>query len=130
MRVLRRVDLGRRQELLRRLDRYVGRLVEELEPQAVVLFGSFARGDVHEASDLDLLVVADFPEAFLERIGRLLELASGLGLPLEPVGYTREEVLAMWQQGNRFLQEVVRTGRLVYGSWPAGIGVGGEGPGG
>jgi len=62
--------------------------VERLEPQAVVLFGSFARGDVHEASDLDLLVVADFPEPFLERIGRLLELASDLELPLEPVGYT------------------------------------------
>jgi len=100
--VLRRVHLGRRQEILRRLDRYVGRLVERLEPQAVVLFGSFARGDVHEASDLDLLVVADFPEPFLERIGRLLELASDLELPLEPVGYTSEEVVAMWQQGNRF----------------------------
>jgi hypothetical protein len=104
-------------------------VVEELRPQAVVLYGSFARGDVHEASDLDLLVVADFSEPFLERIGRLLALAHGLPLPLEPVGYRPEEVVAMWRGGNRFLQEVVRTGRLVYGSWPAGIGAGGEGPG-
>ncbi|GBD10758.1 hypothetical protein HRbin23_00404 [bacterium HR23] len=118
MRVLRRVDLGGRQELLRRLDRHVGRLVEEREPQAVVLFGAFPRGDVRETSDLDLLVVADFPEAFLERIGRLLE----------PVGYT-SEVLAMWRQGNRFLQEVVRTGRLLCGSWPGAIGTAEEGPG-
>ena len=102
MRKLRRVHLGRREEVLPHLEAYVGRVVEELRPQAVVLYGSFARGDVHEASDLDLLVVADFPEPFLERIGRLLELASDLELPLEPVGYTSEEVVAMWQQGNRF----------------------------
>jgi predicted nucleotidyltransferase len=124
VRVLRRVHLGGRQELLRRLGVYVERLAERVQPQAVVLFGSFAKGDVHEGSDLDLLVVADFREPFLERIGRLLELGADLGLPLEPVGYRPEEVEAMWGQGNRFLEETVRTGRLLYGSWPGAIGAG------
>jgi predicted nucleotidyltransferase len=121
VRVLRRVDLGRRQELLRQLDLYLKRLVERLQPQAVVLFGSFAREDVHEGSDIDLLVVAPFQEPFLERIGRLLELGADLGLPLEPVGYRPEEVEAMWRSGNRFLQAAVRTGRLLYGSWTGAV---------
>lgn len=118
MRKLRRVHLGRREEVLGQLEVYLRRLAERLQPQAVVLFGSFARGEVNEGSDLDLLVVADFRQPFLERIGLLLELAAGLSLPLEPVGYRPEEVVAMWRAGNRFLYEVVRTGRLLQGSWP------------
>ncbi len=121
MRVLRRVHLGGRQELLRQLGVYVRRLAERLQPRAVVLFGSFAKDDVHAGSDLDLLVVADFREPFLERIGLLLELGPDLALPLEPVGYRPEEVEAMWRQGNPFLQEVVRTGRLLHGSWPEAV---------
>lgn len=40
----------------------VMRLVAELHPERVVLFGSHARGDIHEASDIDLLlVVPDLP---------------------------------------------------------------------
>lgn len=122
--ILRRVHLGGREELLRQLGVYVQRLVERLQPRAVVLFGSFARGDVHEGSDLDLLVVADFREPFLERIGLLLELGADLGLPLEPVGYRPDEVEAMWRQGNHFLEEVVRTGRLLHGSWPEAVATG------
>jgi len=30
----------------------------------VYLFGSFAKGEVHEASDIDLIIVGDFKEKF------------------------------------------------------------------
>jgi predicted nucleotidyltransferase len=59
---LRRVDIERVPEILRRLEEYVGALVEELNPHLVILFGSFARGeDINEGSDIDLLVVAGLP---------------------------------------------------------------------
>ncbi len=121
MRKLRRIHPGRRQEVLGQLELYLRRLEERLPPQAVALFGSFATGEVHEGSDLDLLVAADSQVPFLERIGLLLELAQGLSLPLQPVGYRPEEVVAVWRSGNRFLQEVVRTGRLLRGSRPEGL---------
>jgi HEPN domain-containing protein len=41
----------------RDLDRAVRRLVDELHPLAVYLFGSRARGDAHQDSDYDLMVV-------------------------------------------------------------------------
>jgi len=93
-------------------------VVEVLKPRAVVLFGSFARGDINEGSDVDLLVVADFKEPFLDRIKLLLDLNDGTGLPLEPVGYTVEEFQEMRKKGNRFLKEVLRTGKLLFGSLP------------
>jgi predicted nucleotidyltransferase len=90
-------------------------VVQRLRPRCVLLFGSFARGDVHEGSDVDVLVVADFAVSFLDRIRLLLDLNDGIGLPLEPVGYTPEEFQHMRETGNRFVQEVLETGRVLYG---------------
>lgn len=98
---------------------YVDRLVRVWRPRAVLLFGSFARGDIHEGSDVDIAVIADFREPFLDRIRRLLDLNEGLRLPLEPVGYTPEEFQKMWKAGNRFVREIVAHGRVLYGDLAA-----------
>ena len=39
------------------IDEAVKLLVDEFDPLQIILFGSYARGDAHDASDLDLLVV-------------------------------------------------------------------------
>jgi predicted nucleotidyltransferase len=115
VRKLRRVDPRRSAEVLDKIRAYTDRVVERLRPQCVLLFGSFARGDVHEGSDVDVLVVADFAVPFLDRIRLLLDLNDGIGLPLEPVGYTPEELRHMRATGNRFVQEVLETGQVLYG---------------
>ena len=45
------------------LERVVGQIVEKVDPVAIYLFGSRARGDADEDSDYDLLIVVpdDFP---------------------------------------------------------------------
>ena len=48
-------------ELRSKLDEAVRRIVEMSNPQAVILFGSWAEGQEHEGSDVDLLVVAETP---------------------------------------------------------------------
>lgn len=52
----RRRARGRRQEALDRLDDLVAILVERFDADAVVLFGSLARGDFGLESDIDLAV--------------------------------------------------------------------------
>lgn len=116
MRKLCRVDLGAREEIYERIERYKSLVVEKLKPQAVVLFGSFATGDVNEGSDVDILVIADFRQSFFDRIGLLMDLNDETGLPLEPVGYTPEEVRTMKERGNRFIDEVLATGKLLHGA--------------
>ena len=81
----------------------------------MILFGPFVRRDVNEGSDVDLVVVADFEEPFLDRIKLLLDLNDGIGLPLEPVGYTLEGFRRTRREGNRFVQEVVEGGEVLYG---------------
>ncbi len=71
------------------------------------VFGSFVTGDLHEGSDIDLLVVADFPEPFLDRIARVLAMTD---LPIEPLVYTQAEFRAMRERGNPLVREVLETG--------------------
>lgn len=115
---LRRVDIERSEEVFDGIRRYTERVIEKLNPQTVILFGSFARRDINEGSDVDISVVADFKEAFLDRIKTLLDLNDGIGLPLKPIGYTPEEFQKMREEGNRFIQEVLETGEALYGTIP------------
>lgn len=118
MRKLCRVDLGRSEEIIAKIDRYKDLVVKALKPHAVVLFGSFAKGEINEGSDVDIIVIADFQESFLDRIKLLLDLNAAVKLPLEPVGYTPKEFQGMNETGNRFIQEVLATGKVLYGKIP------------
>ena len=112
-----RVDITKSEEIFEKIDRYVEEIVKKLNPRCVILFGSFARHDISEGSDVDLLVVADFEEDFLRRIGTLLKL-NELGLPLEPVGYTPEEFKRMKEEGNVFIEGVLNSCKVLYGEIP------------
>lgn len=105
-----RVHPEHREELLARLTAFVAELKAKHRVQAVYLFGSFARGEVHEGSDIDLVIVGDFSERLFERIGRILALTD---LPIEPLVYTREEFEAMKREGNPFIGEVLATGKVL-----------------
>jgi predicted nucleotidyltransferase len=41
------------------LDQIVQRIVDRLDPEKIILFGSHSRGEAREDSDIDLLVVAE-----------------------------------------------------------------------
>lgn len=95
-------------------------LKEKLRLVHVVFFGSFAKGDINEGSDVDIVVVTGFKEGFLERVKLSLDLNGEIMLPLEPVGYTSEEFQRMKEKGNPFIREVLASGKLLYGMIPEG----------
>jgi len=88
-------------------------------PQKVILFGSFARGDDHGLSDVDLLIIKETDRPFVERIGEVLALCDTV-LPIEPLVYTPEELARMMEEGNPFIEQVLREGKVIYESEPAG----------
>ncbi len=89
------------------------------QPQRVILFGSFARGDDHGLSDVDLLIVKETDRPFVERIGEVLALCDTV-LPVEPLVYTPEELARLIEEGNPFIEQVLREGKVIYESEPAG----------
>jgi predicted nucleotidyltransferase len=102
-----RVDLERSEEIFSKIEEYKQAAIKKLKPHAIILYGSFARGDFNEGSDVDMVFVADFKEPFLDRIKLLLDLNDEIKLPLEPVGYTVDEFSKMFLEGNSFILEVV-----------------------
>ena len=104
-------------KILEQIEEYCQEVKERLNPQAIILFGSFAKGDINEASDIDIMVIADFKESPLDRIKLLLDL-NKFRLPIEPIGYTPEEFRQMRARRNRFIEEVVESCRVIYGQLP------------
>ncbi|MDD3622941.1 MAG: nucleotidyltransferase domain-containing protein [Methanofollis sp.] len=73
----------------------------------IILFGSVARGSLHEGSDIDLIVVGDFSERFHRRIAALLDLTD---LPVEPFCYTPEEFEHLVEEQNPFILSALSEG--------------------
>ncbi len=96
------------------LDRILAGLCR-YRPQKVILFGSFARGDYHALSDVDLLIIKETDRSFVERIGDVLALCD-YSIPLEPLVYTPEEFEQMRREDNPFIEQVLREGRVIYES--------------
>ncbi len=110
-----RVNIERSGEVRQKIDEYVREVRRKLHPSLVILFGSFASGDINEGSDVDILVVADFKEEFLDRIGLLMDL-NRFRIPIEPVGYTPKEFEKMKRKGNLFVTEVLEKGKILFKS--------------
>lgn len=76
------------------MDRGVKRALLDIKkaykPERMILFGSQARGDTHEGSDVDIIIIKRTDRRFLDRIGDVLDLWNNK-IPLEPIVYTPEE---------------------------------------
>jgi predicted nucleotidyltransferase len=70
----------------------VDRLVTAANPSKVILFGSYARGDATNDSDLDLMVIErELPNKFEEMI-RLKQVLRSLHIPVDVLVYSEEYV--------------------------------------
>ncbi len=90
----------------------VERLVRELDPERILLFGSHARGTAGRRSDLDLIVVWDTQLQPLERIGRVLALLADAPRPVDVLVYTPAEFAE--RVDLPFLRGVLREARVLY----------------
>jgi hypothetical protein len=106
------INIKRSKEILK-IERYKRKIIKTLSPQKIILFGSFGRGDFNQGSDIDLIVICDCKENFLDRIKALLE-SNDLHLPVEPIGYTQDEFKQMAEEENPFIAEILQKGIPIY----------------
>jgi predicted nucleotidyltransferase len=84
-----------------------------------IVFGSVARGEADEWSDLDLVIVADTPRPFLERY-QDFEGIYDVWRRLDLLIYTPGEFAQMVQDGRPFIEQVLREGVVIHEAEPEG----------
>jgi len=78
------------------------------------LFGSWARGEEDELSDLDVVVIKETDSEFLDRLreaSRFLPITLG---GVDILVYTPDEFAAMKREGNAFADMITEEALLLY----------------
>ncbi len=101
-------------ELAKRIEYCVKEIVKVFNPEKIILFGSFARGETSKFKTMDLLVVAETELTFFERIKKVLKACSGSLPPIEPIVYTPSELEMLRNQGEGFLEDALEEGVILY----------------
>jgi len=101
-----RVNLEDSEKIYEQLREFAHLLKTKRKVKKVYLYGSFARGDFHEGSDIDLIIVGEFEGKMPQRIKEVLDLTA---LPVEPLVYTEAEFEQMKERS--FLTEVLATAK-------------------
>lgn len=100
------------------LPKMVETIVTEVDPEQVILFGSHARGDASEDSDIDLIVVETGPfdknrDRGAEAV-RLWRALAGFAVSKDILVYIRDEVEYWRDSLNHVLARALREGRVLY----------------
>lgn len=102
------------------LDRFMGQFIERAQKsisvQKIVLFGSYAYGEPHDGSDIDLLVVSkDFKGMDqVERVRLLMGIARQLDamVDIEVLGFTPQEFASISPLSTLSIAKT--KGRVIY----------------
>ena len=97
------------------IDRAVRILAEAAKPTRIIVFGSYARGDAREDSDLDLLVIQPRVEDRAREMVRLRRALRPLRIPVEILVYSADEVARWGDQPGSALYWALREGKIVHG---------------
>jgi predicted nucleotidyltransferase len=96
------------------LQEMVRRLVEAIDPDRIILFGSRVRGDARPDSDVDLLVIKDSPDPPHKRSIPAYRALGGISAPTDILWRTPEEVEEWAGARNYVTTRAMREGRLLY----------------
>jgi predicted nucleotidyltransferase len=100
--------------------RFARQIAERFHPDKIILFGSYAYGQPHEESDVDLLVIMPARDVVNQEIR--IGLAFERPFSHDIVVRTPKQVERGLKQNNWFLREVIDKGKVLYdaGNNPVG----------
>lgn len=102
-----------KRSVLKIIDRFKNILErEKVSVKKIILFGSYARGNYNENSDIDLVIISDDFETmtYWERIDFLSGAIYEIFEPIEALSYTPSE----WKKNDSFLNDYARDGEVVF----------------
>ena len=102
-------------DISREIQRITAQIIEKYKPDKVILFGSAARGELKEDSDVDLLIIKkETPLYGADRIRQLSRMIDR-DIPVDFLIYRPEEFAKRLQMGDPFIKLIVKEGKVLYG---------------
>lgn len=92
----------------------VERIVEQSQPQKVIIFGSYVKGTATIKSDLDILVIKDTELPMINRAAELSSVVKNFLIPVDVHMYTSEEVKEYAKEPFSFIKSVLKSGKVVF----------------
>lgn len=95
------------------LKRIVEIIKDKYSPEKIILFGSMAKGEIHEWSDIDLFIIKETQARPIDRcveIARLTKPKVGIDLFV----YTPEEFNSIIKEGFSFFIDIMKHGIVLY----------------
>lgn len=112
------MNCDRQAKLNTALEQIISSLVTNYQPEKIILFGSMARGDVGEWSDIDLVIIKDTPLPFVQR-SKEVALLCLVPVSVDYLVYTPSEFDHMIAERNPFIVvEVLDKGKVIYERQP------------
>lgn len=96
--------------IMESIKRYIERISEHYQVEAIILFGSYAKGTENEDSDIDIAIISSDFKDIIEDGANLIGLTWKIDTRIEPHPITTEDYENV---ATPFVQEVINTGIKV-----------------
>jgi len=96
------------------IERVAARLGKAANAERVVLFGSYARGEARENSDVDFMIIAESEQPRFKRSRELYKLLRPYPFGMDLVVYTPREIETGKRCPVSFVSAVLKEGRTLY----------------
>lgn len=96
------------------LKQIVARLIQASQPKKIILFGSCARNEMTEGSDIDLLVIEEGIENKGKEMIRLRNIIGNVGVGVDILVYSEKEIDEWGHLPGTALYAGLKEGRTIY----------------
>lgn len=96
------------------LTNVINKIVSTTQPQKIILFGSYARSEMHKDSDLDLLIIERSLSNKGKEMVRLRNIIGDIGVGVDVLVYSEDEVEAWGSLPGTALYSALKEGKVIY----------------
>ena len=88
-------------------------IAQKYKPEKIILFGSYAKGNIIPDSDIDLMVIIN-TQASTWDIGVDISLMLKHTFPMDIIVRTPKEIAKRLKYGDFFIMDIMKNGKVLY----------------
>ncbi|MBF0507040.1 MAG: nucleotidyltransferase domain-containing protein [Nitrospirae bacterium] len=107
-------QLSKKREIQATLASVVKRLVDNLDVEKIVLFGSYVKGSPTKDSDLDLFIMLNTRKKGIARYAMVSEILEPRTIPMDIIVKTPAEIRKRERYFDPFIRNITMNGKVLY----------------